>query len=181
MGSGTQLRRAALISRRSAGFLSGSKQSSSEPSQLTQALRIALRCLWLILEPVTSAATFCSSSTFQSMNCSISEWSVSTITILAAGRGVPPAGWAGEVGAGPGAVFEQARLAHPQIHDAALIDEVVGDRLDEAGVRLRMLVGGLGLGQLAGLEIHIEVALAWAVDAIGPMQAGVEPLRRVRC
>jgi hypothetical protein len=57
-----------------------------------------------------------------------------------------------EIRAGAGAVFEQARLAHPQIHDAALVDEVVGDRLDEAGVRLRMLVGRLRLRQLAGLK-----------------------------
>ncbi len=41
----------------------------------------------------------------------------------------------------PGAVLEQARLAHPQVHDAVLVDEIVLDRLDEAGVRLRMLIG----------------------------------------
>ena len=86
----------------------------------------------------------------------------------------------GEVRAGAGAVFEQARLAHPQVHDAALVDEVVGDRLDEAGMRLGMLVGRLRLDELAGLEIDVVVALAGAVDAIGPVQAGVEPLRRVR-
>ena len=57
---------------------------------------------------------------------------------------------AGEVGAGAGAVFEQARLAHPEVHDAALVDEVVIDALDEAGVRLRMLVGGFRFCQLAG-------------------------------
>src|SRR5438874_10546112 len=88
--SGTQARRAALISRRSTGFFSGSKQSSPEPSQLMQALRIVRRCFWLIFEPVTRFATFCSSITFQSMNCSMSGWSVSTITILAARRVVPP-------------------------------------------------------------------------------------------
>ena len=85
-----------------------------------------------------------------------------------------------EVGAGAGAVFEQARLAHPQVHDAAFVHQVVGDGLDEAGVRLRMLVGRLRLGQLAGLEVDVVVALARAVDAVGPVQAGVEPLRRVR-
>ena len=53
-------------------------------------------------------------------------------------------------------------------------------RLDEAGMRLRMLVGRLRLGQLAGEGVDIEMALAGAVDAIGPVQAGVEPLRRVR-
>src|SRR5437667_449282 len=38
-----------------------------EPSQLTQAFNTALRCFWLSLEPVTRAATFCSSFTFQSI------------------------------------------------------------------------------------------------------------------
>ena len=84
-----------------------------------------------------------------------------------------------EIGAGAGAVFEQARLAHPEVHDPALVDEIVGDRLDEAGVRLRMLVGRLRLDQLAGLEVDVIVALARPVDAIGPMEAGVEPLRRI--
>ena len=56
-----------------------------------------------------------------------------------------------EVRAGAGAVFEQARLAHPEVHDAALVDEVVLDALDEAGMRLRMLVGRFRFGQLAGV------------------------------
>src|SRR5260363_294398 len=74
----------------------------------------------------------------------------------------------GEVGAGAGAIFEQARLAHPQIHDAAVIDEVVLDALDEAGMRMRMLVGRFRLGQLAGLVVDVIMALAGAIDAIGP-------------
>ena len=41
-------------------------------------------------EPVTSAATFCSSTTFQRMNCMTSGWSRSRHTILAARRVVPP-------------------------------------------------------------------------------------------
>ena len=84
-----------------------------------------------------------------------------------------------EVGAGARAVLEQARLAHPQVHDAALVDEVVGDGLDEAGVRLRVLVGGFRLRQLLREGVDVVVALAGAVDAVGPVQAGVEPLRRV--
>src|SRR5215470_9465661 len=189
--SGTWLLRASLISRRSTGFLSGSKQSSPEPSQLTQAFITALRCFWLILEPVTSAATFCSSTTFQLMYCSMSGWSTSTTTILAARRVVPPdliapaarspifrklirpdarqllvlAAQPREVRAGARAVLEQARLAHPQVHDAALVDEVVLDALDEAGMRLRMLVGRLGLCELAGLPVDVIVALAGTVDA----------------
>ena len=85
-----------------------------------------------------------------------------------------------EIGAGARAVLEQAGFTHPEVHDAALVDEVVGDGLDEARVRLRMLVGRLGLGQLAGGVVDVEVALAGAVDAVGPVQAGVEPLRRIR-
>ncbi len=85
----------------------------------------------------------------------------------------------GEIGAGAGAVFEQARLAGPQVHDTAIVDEIVGDGLDEAGMRLRVLIGAGGFGEPAGLEVHVVVALAGAVDAIGPVQAGVEPLRRV--
>ena len=58
---------AARISRFRAGFLFGSKQSSLSAEQLTQAFMIAFRCRATILEPVTSAATFCSSFTFQSI------------------------------------------------------------------------------------------------------------------
>ena len=39
-----------------------------------------------------------------------------------------------EIGAGAGAVLEDARLADPEVHDAALVDEVVVDGLDEAVV-----------------------------------------------
>ncbi len=42
-----------------------------------------------------------------------------------------------------------------------------------------MFVGRLGRGQLAGAEIDVVVALGRAVDAVGPVQAGVEPLRAV--
>ena len=86
----------------------------------------------------------------------------------------------GEVGARARAVLEEACLADPQVHDAVLVDEIVLHRLDEAGVRLRVLVGGRRCRQRARLVIDIEVALARAVDAIGPVQAGVEPLRAVR-
>ena len=43
-----------------------------------------------IFEPATMLATFCSSITFQLMNSSMSGWSTSAITILAARRVVPP-------------------------------------------------------------------------------------------
>ena len=84
---------------------------------------------------------------------------------------------AAEVRSGAGPVFEQPCLADPQIHNAAFIHQIVIHRLDETGMRLRMLIGAGRTGQLASLEIDIEMSLAWAVDAIGPVQAGVEPLR----
>ena len=61
----------------------------------------------------------------------------------------------------------------------AVVDEIVGDRLDETGMRLRMLIGGLRLDELLGLVVDIIMALAWAIDAIGPVEPGVEPLRRI--
>ena len=42
-----------------------------------------------------------------------------------------------------------------------------------------MLVGRLRLDELAGLEVDVIMALARPIDAIGPVQAGVEPLRRI--
>jgi hypothetical protein len=60
-----------------------------------------------------------------------------------------------------------------------VIDEIVFDRLDEARVRLRMLVGRCRLHQFMGEGIDIEMALARPVNAIGPVQARVEPLRRI--
>ena len=52
-------------------------------------------------------------------------------------------------------------------------------RLDEAGVRLRALVGVGAALQLAGLGIDVVVALGGAFDAVGEVEAGVEPLRAV--
>ena len=84
-----------------------------------------------------------------------------------------------EVGAGAGAILEESRLAHPEIHDAALVHQIVGDALDEAGVRLRPFVGRRGGIGDAVAVIDEPMALAGTVDAVGPVQAGVEPLRRV--
>ncbi|MNI16182.1 hypothetical protein D3C73_695080 [compost metagenome] len=98
----------------------------------------------------------------------------------AAGKLFAFAAQMGEVGAGAGTILEQTCFANPKVHDAAFIDQVVADGLDEAGMRLRMLIGRLGLRQLAGEGVDIEMALAGAIDAIGPMQAGVEPLGGIR-
>ncbi len=46
-------------------------------------------------------------------------------------------------------------------------------------MRLRVLVGGGGLHQLLFPVVDIEVTLARPIDAIGPVEAGVEPLRAV--
>ena len=85
-----------------------------------------------------------------------------------------------EIRARAAAVLEEPRFTHPEVHDPALVHEVVGHRLDEAGMGLRMLVGGFRLHQLAGLVVDIVVPLARPVDAVSPVQPGVEPLRGVR-
>ena len=85
-----------------------------------------------------------------------------------------------EVGAGAGAVLEETGLPHPQVHDAALGHEVVADRLDEAGVGLRVAVGAVGEAHRAGGGVGDPVALRRAGDPVGEVEAGVEPLRAVR-
>jgi hypothetical protein len=85
----------------------------------------------------------------------------------------------GEVGAGPGAVLEEAGLPGPQVHDPALADEVVTNALDEAGVGLGATVRGLGGLDLAGDRVHVLVALRRPGDVVGVVQAGVEPLGAV--
>ena len=85
----------------------------------------------------------------------------------------------GEVGAGAGAIFKETRLADPEVHDAALVHQVVGDALDETGMRLRPLIGrGRGIGDAVAM-VDEPMTLARAIDAVGPMQPRVEPLRRV--
>src|SRR3546814_16302395 len=64
-----------------------------------------------------------------------------------------------EVGARAGAVLEQTRLADPEVHDSAVVHEIVTDRLDEAGVRLGMLVGAFRAGQPARAEVETGVDL----------------------
>ena len=66
----------------------------------------------------------------------------------------------GEVGAGAAAVFEQARFADPQIHNAAFAHQIIAHGLNEAGVRLRVLIGAFGAWSACRfLEIHIVVTL----------------------
>ena len=60
--------------------------------------------------------------------------------LAAAGQGLALAAQGGEIRAGAGPIFEDAGLANPQVHDAAFIDQVVVDRLDEARVRLAVCV-----------------------------------------
>src|SRR6185295_19000526 len=77
-----------------------------------------------------------------------------------------------EVGAGARSVLEQPRFADPPVHDAAIAHQVVRDALDEAGMRLRPLVGrGARMGGAVAM-IDVPMALARPVDAVGPVQAG---------
>ena len=171
---------------------------------------MAFRCWFISREPVTRSATFCSSVTFQLTNSSMSGWSRSSTTILAARRVVPPAldrpGGAvadleeahqprrlaaarkrlaltaegGEVAARARAVLEDAGLADPQVHDAAVIDEIVVDGLDKAGMRRGPLVGGSRKLDLVRMRIDVAMPLRRPFDAVGPVQASVEPLRAIR-
>ena len=84
-----------------------------------------------------------------------------------------------EIGSGATAVFKDACLAHPQIHDAAFVYQIVAHRLDEAGVRGDMLIGRRGPRHLCRHRVHIIMTLRRSFNAISPMQTGIEPLRTV--
>ena len=83
---------------------------------------------------------------------------------------------AGEVGAGARPELEEAGLPDPQVHDAALVDQVVFDRLDEAGVGGGAGVGVGGGDGAPGDRVHVPEALGGAGEPVGVVQAGVEPL-----
>src|SRR5262249_58486984 len=85
----------------------------------------------------------------------------------------------GEVGPGARAVLEDAGLARPKVHDPAVVDQIVGHGLDETRVRLRALVGAGGASERSRVWIDVVVALGRAGEAVGVVEAGVEPLRRV--
>ena len=204
--SGTKARRASLISFFSAGFFSGLKQSPPGPSQLTQARRIAFSFLrrlraghesgdlaFLLHLPIDEILDVGMigidddhfggaprrAAGFDRAGGAIADLQERHQAggFAAARKLLVLAAQFGKIRAGARAIFEQARFAHPKIHDAAVIDEIVGDGLDETGMRLGMLIGGLRLDELFGLVVDVIMALARTIDPIGPMEAGVEPLR----
>ena len=72
MPSGTSFRRAALTSRLSTGFFSIVEAVVARALAIEAGLEDRLQMALDDLEPAASAATFCSSLTFQSMNDSMS-------------------------------------------------------------------------------------------------------------
>ena len=84
-----------------------------------------------------------------------------------------------EVRPGARTILEDAGLASPQVHDAAVIDQIVGHGLDEAGVGLRPLIGAAGAGQGSRVGVDEVVALGRPGEAVGVVEARVKPLRRI--
>ena len=85
----------------------------------------------------------------------------------------------GEIGTRARAVFEKPGFAGDEVHDAALVDQVVLDVEDEAGVGLGPLVGRGGAGHLARGWVDVEMPLGRSLDAVDRMEAGIEPLGAV--
>jgi len=97
----------------------------------------------------------------------------------AAGERLALAAYIGIICPRPGAVFEEPRLARPEIHDPVRADQIVFYGLNETGVRLRMGVRVRGETRLAIGIIDIVMPLRWPLYPIRPVQPGVEPLRRI--
>ncbi len=99
--------------------------------------------------------------------------------LAAAREGLALAAQRRKVAASAGAVLEDAGLTNPQVHDAAFIDQIVLDGLNEAGMRRRALVGAGRARHLTASGIDEVMPLRRALDAVGPVQASVEPLRAI--
>ena len=84
-----------------------------------------------------------------------------------------------EIGSSAGAIFKQARLARPQIHNAAIAHKIVAHALNKARVRLRMGVGIGGQRHIASGVIRNPMSLRGAVNSVRPLQTCVEPLRTI--
>src|SRR5690606_12842845 len=82
----------------------------------------------------------------------------------AARERLPLAADRGEVRARARSILEETRLAHPEVHDPAALDEVIAHRLDEAGVGLRTAVGVLRFAHGLGRGIDEVVALRRSGD-----------------
>ncbi len=99
--------------------------------------------------------------------------------LAAAGQRLAGPPQVGKVAPAPRPVFEQPGLLTPELHDALVADQVVFDGEDETGVGLGPFVGGGRFLYPVSLRIEEIMALRRPVDAVGPVQPGVEPLRRV--
>ena len=68
------------------------------------------------------------------------------------------------------------RASYPQIHDAAFINHVIRHGLDKAGMGLGMRVGVGAALHLSRCGLAVVMALRGTRDAVGIMEARVEPL-----
>src|SRR5690606_28299436 len=125
---------------------------------------------------------FRSSTIFQSMKSSMSGWSMSRMTILAARRVVPP-----DLMAPAARSPMRRKLITPDDlppPDSGSFSPRSAEKLEPVPEpylhrRASRTHSSMIPPPFARLEIDVVVALRRAVDTVGPMQAGVEPLRRV--
>ena len=76
----------------------------------------------------------------------------------------------------PGAVFEDPGFADPEIHDPAIIHQVVRDAEDETRMRLTSFIRRCRPFQFSVRRVYEIMPLRLAGDAIALVQTGVEPL-----
>lgn len=64
-----------------------------------------------------------------------------------------------EIGKCEGKIFEKERLKKKKINDEELIEEIIEKRMDEEGVRMRMIIGRIGIGKIEGMKVEIEMEM----------------------
>ncbi len=85
----------------------------------------------------------------------------------------------GEIGARARTVLEEPGFPGDEIHDAALVHQIVLDIQDEAGVGLGAGIGRTGFDHLVGKGVHVIMTLGGPLYAVDRVQARIEPLGAV--
>ena len=85
-----------------------------------------------------------------------------------------------KISSNPRAILKDSCLSGPEVHDSALINQIILHTQNKASMRLWPLISVTRLLKLLGLRIKVIVPLSRTCDPISKVHPSVKPLRRVR-